>query len=93
LYNNDGTEANAKSILQHSLSQGLMPEDMVRSASERRLPAPSLIHFAPGEHHEVHAISDYQLVLCLAPGQALLLCQTLGEVALDPTRRPPLDRP
>ena len=36
-------------------------------ASERTLSAPSLIHFDPGERHEVRAISECQLVLCLAP--------------------------
>jgi len=36
-------------------------------ASERTLSAPSLIHFDPGESHEVRAISECQLVLCLAP--------------------------
>jgi len=35
--------------------------------TERTLAAPSLIHFDPGERHEVRAISDCQLVLCLAP--------------------------
>ena len=36
-------------------------------ASERTLSAPSLIHFNPAERHEVRAISECQLVLCLAP--------------------------
>ncbi len=36
-------------------------------ASERSLSAPSLIHFDPAERHEVRAISECQLVLCLAP--------------------------
>jgi quercetin dioxygenase-like cupin family protein len=36
-------------------------------ASERTLSAPSLIHFHPAERHEVRAISECQLVLCLAP--------------------------
>ncbi len=36
-------------------------------ASERTLSAPSLIYFEPGERHEVRAISECQLVLCLAP--------------------------
>ena len=35
--------------------------------SERTLTAPSLIHFDPGERHEVRAITECQLVLCLAP--------------------------
>jgi quercetin dioxygenase-like cupin family protein len=36
-------------------------------AGERSLSAPSLIHFEPAERHEVRAISECQLVLCLAP--------------------------
>ncbi|HZL48367.1 MAG TPA: hypothetical protein VFC30_05055 [Solirubrobacteraceae bacterium] len=36
-------------------------------ASERTLSAPSLIHFDPGERHEVRAISECHLILCLAP--------------------------
>jgi len=36
-------------------------------ASERTLSAPSLIYFDPGERHEVRAINECQLVLCLAP--------------------------
>ena len=36
-------------------------------ANEPTLSAPSLIHFASGERHEVRAISECQLVLCLAP--------------------------
>ena len=40
-------------------------------ASERTLSAPSLIHFDPGERHEVRAISESQLVLCLAPWPGL----------------------
>jgi hypothetical protein len=31
------------------------------------LSAPSLIHFKPGERHEVRAITECQLILCLAP--------------------------
>jgi quercetin dioxygenase-like cupin family protein len=36
-------------------------------ASNHELSAPSLIHFEPAERHEVSALSDCQLVLCLAP--------------------------
>jgi quercetin dioxygenase-like cupin family protein len=36
-------------------------------ASERTLSAPSLIHFDARERHEVRAISECQIVLCLAP--------------------------
>jgi quercetin dioxygenase-like cupin family protein len=40
-------------------------------ASERTLSGPSLIHFDPGERHEVRAISEWQIVLCLAPWPGL----------------------
>jgi quercetin dioxygenase-like cupin family protein len=35
--------------------------------AERVLSAPGLIQFEPGERHEVRAISECELVLCLAP--------------------------
>jgi quercetin dioxygenase-like cupin family protein len=35
--------------------------------SELTLSAPSLIHFDPGERREVRAISECELLLCLAP--------------------------
>ena len=36
-------------------------------SAERTLQAPGLIHFAPAERHEVRALSDCDLILCLAP--------------------------
>jgi quercetin dioxygenase-like cupin family protein len=36
-------------------------------ASEQTLAAPSLVHFDPAERHEVRALSECLLVLCLAP--------------------------
>ena len=36
-------------------------------ATERVLSAPGLIQFEPGERHEVRAISECELILCLAP--------------------------
>jgi quercetin dioxygenase-like cupin family protein len=55
-------------VHEHALVFLLRGELLVSAgASERTLSAPSLIHFAPGERHEVRAISECQLVLCLAP--------------------------
>ncbi len=55
-------------VHEHALVFVLRGELLVSAAaSERTLPAPSLIHFAPGERHEVRAISECQLILCLAP--------------------------
>jgi quercetin dioxygenase-like cupin family protein len=34
---------------------------------ERELSAPSLMYFDPAERHEVSAVSECRLVLCLAP--------------------------
>jgi quercetin dioxygenase-like cupin family protein len=35
--------------------------------ANEELGAPSLVHFEPAERHEVTAVSDCRLVLCLAP--------------------------
>jgi quercetin dioxygenase-like cupin family protein len=55
-------------VHEHALVFVLRGELLVSAgASERALSAPSLIHFNPGERHEVRAITECQLVLCLAP--------------------------
>jgi hypothetical protein len=36
-------------------------------AQEERLGAQGLVHFKPAERHEVEAVSDARLLLCLAP--------------------------
>jgi quercetin dioxygenase-like cupin family protein len=55
-------------VHEHALVFVLRGELLVSAgASERSLTAPSLIHFDPAERHEVRAISECQLVLCLAP--------------------------
>jgi hypothetical protein len=41
---------------------------VIRSgAQEERLGAQALVHFNPAERHEVEAVSDARLLLCLAP--------------------------
>ena len=55
-------------VHEHALVFILRGELLVSAGvSERALSAPSLIHFNPGERHEVRAITECQLVLCLAP--------------------------
>jgi quercetin dioxygenase-like cupin family protein len=55
-------------VHEHALVFVLRGELLVSAgASERSLSAPSLIHFDPAERHEVRAISECQLVICLAP--------------------------
>lgn len=55
-------------VHEHALVFVLRGELLVSAgATERTLAAPSLIHFEPAERHEVRAISECQLILCLAP--------------------------
>ncbi len=55
-------------VHEHALVFVLEGEATIRAGEEeRRLSAPGLIHFAPGERHAVEAVSDCRLVLCLAP--------------------------
>ncbi len=55
-------------VHEHALVFVLRGELLVSAgASERAMSAPSLIHFDPGERHEVRAITECQLILCLAP--------------------------
>ncbi len=55
-------------VHEHALVFVLRGELLVSAgAGERSLSAPSLIHFDPAERHEVRAISECQLVICLAP--------------------------
>jgi quercetin dioxygenase-like cupin family protein len=55
-------------VREHALVFVLRGELLVSAgASERSLAAPSLLHFDPAERHEVRAVSECQLVICLAP--------------------------
>jgi quercetin dioxygenase-like cupin family protein len=55
-------------VHEHALVFVVRGELLVSAGSnERSLSAPSLIHFDPGERHEVRAVSECLLVLCLAP--------------------------
>jgi quercetin dioxygenase-like cupin family protein len=55
-------------VHEHALVFVVRGELLVRSGeAERTLSAPALIHFGPGERHEVLAVAECELVLCLAP--------------------------
>jgi quercetin dioxygenase-like cupin family protein len=55
-------------VHEHALVFLLAGDAVFRAGGqERRLSAPSLLHFAPAERHSVEAESDCRLVLCLAP--------------------------
>ncbi len=55
-------------VHEHALVVVLDGEVLVRAGSEEQtLGAPGLVHFEPAERHEVEAVSDSRLLLCLAP--------------------------
>lgn len=55
-------------VHEHALMVVLAGEILVRSSDgEQRLASHALVHFDPGERHEVEAVSDARLLLCLAP--------------------------
>lgn len=63
-----GESLHEHQVHEHALVFLISGELVVRAdSSEHTLSGPSLMHFAPGERHEVQAVSECQLVLCLAP--------------------------
>ncbi len=55
-------------VHEHALVLALAGELLIRSGEgERRLKRHGLLHFEPGERHEVEAVTDSRLLLCLAP--------------------------
>ena len=55
-------------VHEHALVLVLDGEVAIRAgAEEQRLGAQGLVHFKPAERHEVEAITDSRLLLCLAP--------------------------
>ncbi len=55
-------------VHEHALVVILDGEVLVRAGREEQtLGAPGLVHFEPAERHEVEAVSDSRLLLCLAP--------------------------
>lgn len=55
-------------VHEHALVVVLTGEVIMRSgAGEQHLAAHGLVHFQPAERHEVEAVSDSRLLICLAP--------------------------
>jgi quercetin dioxygenase-like cupin family protein len=55
-------------VHEHALVVVLDGEVVMRAGStEQRLGPHGLVHFTPAERHEVEAVSDSRLLLCLAP--------------------------
>jgi quercetin dioxygenase-like cupin family protein len=63
-----GERLDEHQVHEHALVIVLDGEVAIRAAdSEQRLAAQGLVHFEPAERHEVEAISDSRLLICLAP--------------------------
>ena len=63
-----GERLSEHQVHEHALAVVLDGEVMIRAgATEERLGAQGLAHFTPGERHEVEAVTDSRLLLCLAP--------------------------
>ncbi len=63
-----GESLSEHQVHEHALVAVLAGEVVIRSgAQEERLGAQGLVHFNPAERHEVEAVSDARLLLCLAP--------------------------
>jgi quercetin dioxygenase-like cupin family protein len=63
-----GERLSEHQVHEHALVAVLDGEVVVRAGDqEERLGAQALVHFNPAERHEVEALSDARLLLCLAP--------------------------
>ena len=63
-----GERLSEHQVHEHALAVVLDGEVLIRAgASEERLGAQGLVHFKPAERHEVEAVTDTRLLLCLAP--------------------------
>ncbi len=55
-------------VHEHALVLLLEGQVLIRAGDgERRLDRHGLMHFDPGERHEVEALTDSRLLICLAP--------------------------
>jgi quercetin dioxygenase-like cupin family protein len=55
-------------VHEHALVVVLAGEVAIRAGDhEQRLVAQGLVHFEPAERHEVEALTDSRLLICLAP--------------------------
>jgi quercetin dioxygenase-like cupin family protein len=63
-----GERLSEHQVHEHALVVVLDGEIIIRAgAAEERLGGRALVHFEPAERHEVEAVSDSRLLLCLAP--------------------------
>jgi quercetin dioxygenase-like cupin family protein len=63
-----GERLSEHQVHEHALVWVLEGEVVVRAGGrDERLRAQGLVHFEPAERHEVEAISDARLLLCLSP--------------------------
>ena len=63
-----GERLSEHQVHEHALLTVLDGEVLVRAgALEERLGAQALVHFEPAERHEVEAVRDSRLLLCLSP--------------------------
>ncbi|MFL5864727.1 MAG: hypothetical protein ACJ780_28855 [Solirubrobacteraceae bacterium] len=63
-----GERLSEHQVHEHALVAVLDGEVIIRAgAHEEQLGPQGLVHFQPAERHEVEAVSDSRLLLCLAP--------------------------
>ena len=63
-----GERLSEHQVHEHALAVVLDGEVVIRAGTvEERLSAQGLVHFKPAERHEVEALTDARLLLCLAP--------------------------
>jgi quercetin dioxygenase-like cupin family protein len=63
-----GQRLSEHQVHEHALAVVLDGDVVVRAgAEEQHLSAQALVHFKPAERHEVEAVTDSRLLLCLAP--------------------------
>lgn len=64
----EGDRLDDHQIHEHALVVVVEGRLLVRAGDqEREVSAPGLVHFAPAERHEVMAVSDCRILICLAP--------------------------
>jgi quercetin dioxygenase-like cupin family protein len=63
-----GERLSEHQVHEHALAVVLDGEVMIRAGTAEQLLGPQgLVHFKPAERHEVEAVTDSRLLLCLAP--------------------------
>lgn len=63
-----GERLDEHQVHEHALVLVLAGEVTIHSSDgEQRMGAQGLVHFEPAERHEVRALSDARLLICLAP--------------------------